>query len=224
MNKNTEDKNRVISNVGKDSNPTCSDDDWLDKVEVARDTGDIYPDNDSTNSEKKSGGTYEIKTETPRKEQRLFSFLFREYNEDCVRSDMIDVIIPLVPLVVWGIYLFGLRVLTLALISVISCVVLDVIASLILKDKEAASDLSSVVIGLMTVLCLPPTAPLWLPRSGGNYIRRFCETPCRQTYKNQASSRSGGSLGHICRLSCDNDRSLQYRNKAPRPYGNGRKL
>ena len=55
MNKNTEDKNRVISNVGKDSNPTCSDDDWLDKVEVARDTGDIYPDNDSTNSEKKSG-------------------------------------------------------------------------------------------------------------------------------------------------------------------------
>lgn len=163
MNKNTEDKNRVISNIVKDSNPTCSDDDWLDKVEVARDTGDVYPDNGSTDSEKKSGGTYEIKTETPRKEQRLFSFLFREYNEDCVRSDMIDVIIPLVPLVVWGIYLFGLRVLTLALISVISCVVLDMIASLILKDKEAASDLSSVVIGLMTVLCLPPTAPLWLP-------------------------------------------------------------
>ena len=82
--------------------------------------------------------------------------------EDGVRSDMTDILIALLPLAVWGIYLFGWRVLTLTLLSVLFCLLCDAAAAWLL-DGSPKTDLSAAVIGMMTVLCLPPTAPLWLP-------------------------------------------------------------
>ncbi len=163
MNKNTDDREHVIQNAGEEPYKNAPDDDWLDKVEVAHGTDTLYYGENSTDSEPLPGVTNETETVIPQKKRRHPSDLLRDFGEDGVRSVMTDIIISLIPLAAWGIYLFGPRVLTLTLISVISCVVFDVTVSLLLRNGDAASDMESVVIGLMTALCLPPTAPLWLP-------------------------------------------------------------
>ncbi len=88
------------------------------------------------------------------------------YEENRVRSGMTDMSIALLPLLVFGAYIYGFRVITLSVISVVSCIVLDVIMRLILKPSDRRIrdiDLSSLVIGLTTALCIPPTAPLYIP-------------------------------------------------------------
>lgn len=87
----------------------------------------------------------------------------RKIFENRVRSCMIDIVVALSPIVAWGIYLFGFRVLMLTLISVIFSFAFDLICCVFLKKKEEIFDMSSVVIGIITALLLPPTAPLWIP-------------------------------------------------------------
>ena len=87
-------------------------------------------------------------------------------SENGVRSDMGDMITALLPLVAWGVYLYGARVITLSLVSVIFSVLFDFLTPLVLKRQHTVSDLSAVVIGLMTALLLPASAPLWLPAVG----------------------------------------------------------
>ena len=86
--------------------------------------------------------------------------------ENGVRSDMTDMIIALLPLAAWGVYLYGARVMTLVLISVIFSVLFDYLTPVVLKKPDTVSDLSGAVIGLMTALLMPASAPLWLPVFG----------------------------------------------------------
>lgn len=88
------------------------------------------------------------------------------FRKNGVRSDMTDMIIALLPLSAWGVYLYGMRVVTLILISVIFSVLFDFLTPVVLKKPGTVSDLSGVVIGFMTALLLPASAPLWLPVFG----------------------------------------------------------
>lgn len=88
------------------------------------------------------------------------------FRENGVRSDMTDMIIALLPLAAWGVYLYGTRVVTLILISVIFSVLFDFLTPVVLKKPNTVSDLSGVVIGFMTALLMPASAPLWLPVFG----------------------------------------------------------
>ncbi len=79
-----------------------------------------------------------------------------------VSSDMIDISVACLPLIAWGIYVFGARVLTVTLVSVVFCLGFDILMSRLLKSG-APSDMSWLVIGLTSALCMPPSAPIWLP-------------------------------------------------------------
>lgn len=79
---------------------------------------------------------------------------------------MLDVLIALIPAFVWGAYVFGMRAVAIAFISVISCVVFEAAAQFILHRPVTISDLSACVTGLLLAMNLPVTVPLWMPVVG----------------------------------------------------------
>lgn len=87
-------------------------------------------------------------------------------HEDTTRVLMSDVILAMIPLVVWGAYIFGLRVLTVTAVSIVSCVLFEALFNLILKKKIPVGDLSAVVSGMLLAFNLPATIPLWIPVIG----------------------------------------------------------
>ena len=76
---------------------------------------------------------------------------------------MLDVIIALLPLLVWGCFIFGMRALTVTVITVASCVLFELLYTLLFKKPITVLDLSAVVTGLLLAYNLPVTIPLWMP-------------------------------------------------------------
>ncbi len=73
-----------------------------------------------------------------------------------------DALIATVPLFLLSIYHYGFRPITIALISAVMMMGLDIAAKTVLK-KEARFDVSPAVVGVIIALFLPASAPLWLP-------------------------------------------------------------
>lgn len=88
---------------------------------------------------------------------------------DTTRTIMLDVCIALIPAVIWGIYVFGLRALTVTLISVISAVLAEAVWQKIMKKPVTVLDFSSAVTGIILALNLPVSVPLWLPAVGSAF-------------------------------------------------------
>ena len=74
---------------------------------------------------------------------------------------MLDVIIALMPAVIAGTVIFGLRSLAVIAVCVASCVLFEFLFNLIIKKDQTVSDLSAVVTSLLLALNLPATVPLW---------------------------------------------------------------
>ncbi len=87
-------------------------------------------------------------------------------NEDSVQGIMLDVIIALIPALAVSVYFFGPRVLTMTLVSVVSCVVFEFLYRLVMKKPRSINDLSACVTGVLLAMCLPVNAPYWLPVVG----------------------------------------------------------
>lgn len=85
---------------------------------------------------------------------------------DTTRTIMLDVCIALLPALIWGIYVFGLRALTVTLVSIISAVLAEVIWQKLMKKPITVLDFSAVVTGLLLALNLPVSVPLWMPAAG----------------------------------------------------------
>lgn len=79
---------------------------------------------------------------------------------------MLDVIIALVPALIWGVYIFGLRALVLTVISVGACIGFEAAAQFLLHRPITISDLSAAVTGFLLAMNLPVTVPLWMPVVG----------------------------------------------------------
>jgi electron transport complex protein RnfD len=75
----------------------------------------------------------------------------------------------MVPPLLWAIYIFGLRALSLTLISVASCVFFELIYQVIMKKPKTITDLSAVVTGVLIAFNLPVNAPLWIPIAGAAF-------------------------------------------------------
>ena len=84
-------------------------------------------------------------------------------NSDSTRTVMTEVIIALIPALVWGIITFGLRALTVTIISVVACVGFEALAQLALRRPITVSDMSAALTGLFIALNMPVSAPLWIP-------------------------------------------------------------
>ena len=74
---------------------------------------------------------------------------------------MLDVIIALIPALVMCVVYFGLRALVLTAVCVVSCVVFEYIARVVMKRNNTIGDLSAIVTGLILALNLPANIPLW---------------------------------------------------------------
>ena len=76
---------------------------------------------------------------------------------------MFDVIIALTPAIIWAVFMFGMRALTLTVISVLSCVLFELWYQLLMKRPVMIGDLSAVVTGILIAMNLPVSASLWVP-------------------------------------------------------------
>ncbi len=85
---------------------------------------------------------------------------------DTTRTVMLDVCIALLPALIWGIYIFGARVLMLTAISVIFAVLAEAGYEKLVDKPITVLDFSAVVTGLLLALNLPVSAPLWIPAVG----------------------------------------------------------
>ena len=77
------------------------------------------------------------------------------------RNVMLDVLIALVPAIIAGVVLFGLRALTLVLVSAAACVVFEALFCLVTRHSLTVGDLSAVVTGVLLALCVPDGSPYW---------------------------------------------------------------
>lgn len=98
-------------------------------------------------------------------EPRIFPAPFVRTSER-TRSLMMDVVIALLPAFLWGVYTFGTRVLTVAVVSVASCVLFEAILQLIRRRPVAIFDLSAVVTGLLLTMGFSSAVPIWMPVAG----------------------------------------------------------
>ena len=78
------------------------------------------------------------------------------------RSIMLDVIIAMMPALVWAIVKFGFRALILTAVSVIGCVVFEWGYRKIMKKPQSVNDLSAVVTGILLAFVCPVNMPYWM--------------------------------------------------------------
>lgn len=85
------------------------------------------------------------------------------------------VIIALVPVLIFSVYLFGLRALVIIGISIAVCVVCEAVMQRMLGRKITVIDGSAVLTGLLLAFNLPPGVPLWLPVVGSAFAIIFAK-------------------------------------------------
>ena len=78
------------------------------------------------------------------------------------QSIMRDVIIALLPAWAFSIYNFGLRALTVTLVSVLGAVAWEALYRVVMKKPQTVGDLSAVVTGMLIAFVCPVTAPYWM--------------------------------------------------------------
>ncbi len=79
---------------------------------------------------------------------------------------MQDVAIALIPALLMGVFVFGLRALLVILLCGVSCVLTEYLYRRLMKLPQTASDGSALVTGLILAMNLPASVPLWVPVMG----------------------------------------------------------
>lgn len=81
---------------------------------------------------------------------------------ETITSIMRDVIIALIPALIAGCLVFGLRALIVTLTCVLSCALSEFIWCKLLKKTNSTTDLSAVVTGMLLAFNMPASIPLWM--------------------------------------------------------------
>ena len=79
---------------------------------------------------------------------------------------MLDVVIALLPALLAGTMIFGMRALLVTLVCAAAAVAAEWVCGMILYHRNTVKDLSSVVTGILLALTLPATVPYWLAAIG----------------------------------------------------------
>lgn len=87
--------------------------------------------------------------------------------QSTTKAIMRDVVIALLPILAFGVYHFGLDALMVIAVSVVTCVVSELLFDLIAKKPITVFDYSAVVTGLILAINLPATVSWWIPVIGG---------------------------------------------------------
>ena len=99
-------------------------------------------------------------------------------SSETTRSIMLDVIIAMVPALVWAVICFGVKALTLTAVSVISCMFWEWLYRKLMKKPQSVGDLSAVVTGMLLAFVSPVTTPHWTIVIGAF----FAIVVCKQLY------------------------------------------
>ncbi len=83
-----------------------------------------------------------------------------------IQKIMFDVAIALIPATIASVYFFKAPAAMILLISIISCLVTEVVVQKIRKTPVTVHDGSALVTGMLLALNLPSTVPLWIPVVG----------------------------------------------------------
>ena len=86
---------------------------------------------------------------------------------ETTRSIMLDVIIAMLPALVWAVIWFGVKALTLTAVSVIGCMFWEWLYRRLMKKPQSVGDLSAVVTGMLLAFVCPVTTPYWMIIIGG---------------------------------------------------------
>ncbi|MBE6995598.1 MAG: RnfABCDGE type electron transport complex subunit D [Ruminococcaceae bacterium] len=81
---------------------------------------------------------------------------------ETTRSIMLDVIVAMVPALVWAIFMFGMKALTLTAVSVIACMFFEWLYRKVMKKPQSVGDLSAVVTGMLLAFVSPVNIPYWM--------------------------------------------------------------
>ena len=87
---------------------------------------------------------------------------------------MLDVLIALLPAVIAGTWIFGLRALVLVVLCAAFCVIFEALFNVVTKKRQTVSDLSAVVTGVLLGLNLPPSLPVYMAAIGCFKFFDFC--------------------------------------------------
>ena len=91
---------------------------------------------------------------------------------------MLDVMLALVPAMVVGIWMHGIRSLIVTLVSISSCVLLEWLYAKVTKTRNTVIDGSALVTGMHLAMTLPATVPYWLVVVGAAFAIIFVKALC----------------------------------------------
>lgn len=84
-----------------------------------------------------------------------------------VRRIMLDVIVAMLPSLIWAVYVFGFRIITVTAVSAASCFLSELWFEYLVRRRITVGDLSAVSEGIMLALLMPASVPLWIPVVAG---------------------------------------------------------
>lgn len=97
---------------------------------------------------------------------------------------MLDILIALAFVTIIPLAYYGVRVLVVVLIAVVSSVMCEQVFCLLLRKKSTIPDLSAIVYGYMIALLLPAGAPYWMPALGAVFAIVVAKMPFGGTGRN----------------------------------------
>lgn len=89
--------------------------------------------------------------------------------QSTTKAIMRDVAIATLPILAFSVYQFGLDALKVILISIVTCVLCELLFELIAKKPITVFDYSAVVTGIILAINLPSTVAWWIPVIGGAF-------------------------------------------------------
>ena len=88
-------------------------------------------------------------------------------SSDNTRKLMLTVLVALVPALIAGVIVFGIRALIVVAISMAASLATELVCGLVTGKKASVADGSAAVTGLLLALTLPASVPYWMPAVGG---------------------------------------------------------
>ena len=88
-------------------------------------------------------------------------------SSETTRSIMLDVIIAMIPALIWAVITFGMKALALTVVSVLGCMFWEWLYRKLMKLPQSVGDLSAVVTGMLISFVSPVTTPYWMILIGG---------------------------------------------------------
>ena len=82
---------------------------------------------------------------------------------------MLDVVIALIPSLMVGTYVLGLRALLVTLVSIAAAVATEALYCVVTKSRGTVIDCSAIVTGLLFAMTLPVHIPLWVAVAGSAF-------------------------------------------------------